>query len=57
MTRSTVARLYQLRSKIDDFTGRWQMCHVALEVPLGQFAVGGFGERHEAYITRLQQAP
>ena len=39
--------------KQDDFTGRRQMRHIALEVPLGLFAVGGFGQSDDPPDARV----
>jgi hypothetical protein len=54
ITRSTPARLYQLRSKEDEFAGGGQVRNVALEVPLGLFAFGGRAQSDDAADAWVQ---
>ena len=54
MTRSTPARLYQLRSKQDHLAGRRQVSDVALEIPLAPLALGRRRQRHDPGVPRIE---
>src|SRR5690348_14501284 len=56
MTRSTPARLYQLRSNRNDLTGRGQFGHISLEVPLPALSLGRSGEGGDAADARVQRS-
>ena len=54
MTRSTPARLYQLRSKRTISPAGGKVRDVALEVPLGALALARSGQRHDAADARIE---
>src|SRR5262249_35382863 len=54
ITRSTPARLYQLRSNRTIFSAGGKMRHAALKVPLGAFALARSGQRRDPADPRIE---